>query len=86
MIAIGFLENNMIYKGHYFGWKKIIVCFWNNEQDDWTQIIEMFNFKTPLQEIKDYVKRLKKRYPNETIKAFKETWQGKDWSDYETII
>jgi hypothetical protein len=75
----------MKYKGHYFGWKKIIVCFWDEQQNDWTEIVEMFNFKTPIKEIELFCKELKKKYPNETIKAFKETWQGKDWSDYETI-
>jgi hypothetical protein len=76
----------MKYKGSYFGFDKIIVCFWSNKENDWTEVVEMFNIKTPLQQVRTYVDDLKKQYPKETIKALKETWQGKDWSDYETII
>jgi hypothetical protein len=79
------MVRNMKYNGYYFGVNKFIVCFWDKRRDDWREVVEQFTFNTPISEIKQFAKQLKKDYPREMVKVLKETWQGNDWSDYETI-
>ncbi len=75
----------MKYKGEYMGVDKIIITDWDSEQNDYTEIYEQFTIDTDIETIKHYLHLLDQEYPNTQFKVFKETWQGKSWSDYQEI-
>lgn len=75
----------MKYYGEYFGVDKYVIVFWNKKDNDFDEIWEEFTLDTSMSELKHYVHLLSQEYPDKDIRVLKETWQGNDWSDYETI-
>lgn len=72
--------------GNYMGVNKYIVVVWNKQEKDYQEVLEMFSLdELGLQEAKAYTLKARKQYSDTEIRLLKETWQGKSWSDYETI-